>query len=387
MNERPKTSNFEPQKQTKQWGRDIPEKSEIEDEPPSEIYSDMFSIDMAPPSFGAPPPVATFAIHEPTDLKWDPNSDDQVGSPRKEESENSSRNEFMAPVENKQDSDDGVVSSPTEASTSEFATREGEDLGVHQKSDQRDAFNEFGSQSEDANHEEVNVNKNTLQQQSEENSDAFMTPPEKIQQKQPKVHRKGKESYGNVVSEMSFFEKFGSERSTEPAPIRSTEVRSIPSMRAPDPLPHSKISTLVSPEEVRSIPQHRQKQASIGFAISELSFSQKFEVEDNDDPPPVFSVTEDVNPPFDIGEEASTSEISGNNENEDMEILRQEMKILRDQLEEAHQKIKEQQMSLTSTETELQACKDSKIRLIISSSNEITRLTDTIGILAKLQRK
>jgi len=385
MNERPKTSNSEPQKQTKQWGRDIPEKSEVEDEPPSEIYSDMFSIDMAPPSFGAPPPVATFAIHEPTDLKWDPNSDDQVGSPRKEESENSCRNEFMAAVENKQDSDDGVVSSPkreesedstnafmpapkfgspsqsTEASTFEFATREGEDSGVDQKSDQSDAFNEFGSQSEDANHEEVNVHKNTLQQQSEENSDAFMTPPEKIQQKQPKVHRKGEESYGNVVSEMSFFEKFGSERSTEPAPIRSTEVR--------------------------SIPQHRQKQASIGFSISELSFSQKFGVEDNDDPPPVFSVTEDVDPPFDIGEEASTSEISGNNENEDMEILRQEMKKLRDQLEEAQQKIEEQQMSLTSTERELQACKDSKIRLIISSSNEITRLTDTIGILAKLQRK
>jgi len=385
---------------------------------------DVFSIDEPPPSFGAGmTSVAAFSFHEPTDLKWDPltNSDDNVSSPKKDGSDDSI-NEFMDPPERSvphrvhsrgKESYGNVVSEMSffEKFGNEHAAPPQEIIApsepepaavprrIHQKGkesygnvvSEMSFFEKFGSKSEEEGEAHLDISS----PKTDSTSDPFMTPPGK-----PKVHRKGKESYGMGISGASFFEKFGEDndespptRSLDPPPeIRSVpvrEVRSTPQMRSPEPSPTSKISTLVSQEEARAMPTHRQKQASVGFAISDLSFSQKFGIDMDDDPPPVLTVTEHEpeDPGFDLGEENSTSTISGNNENEELEALRAEIQNLRDELFNAQRIIVEQRSELTSKELQLQACTESKVRLLQNTSEEITRLSRIIGRFAKHQKQ
>jgi len=381
---------------------------------------DVFSIDEPPPSFGAGmTSVAAFSFHEPTDLKWDlTNSDDNVSSPKKDGSDDSI-NEFMDPPERSvphrvhqrgKESYGNVVSemsffekfgnehsgappqsilAPSEPEPASAPRR------IHQKGkesygnvvSEMSFFDKFGSKSDEEGEAIVSSPK------TDSTSDPFMTPPGK-----PKVHRKGKESYGMGISGTSFFQKFGEDnddpppmRSLDPPPevrsVPSREVRSTPQMRSPEPSPASKISTLVSQEEAHAMPTHRQKQASVGFAISDLSFSQKFGIDMDDDPPPVLTITEHEpeEPCYDLGEEASTSTISGNNENEELEALRAEIQNLRNQLFNAQRIITEQRSELTTKELQLQACTESKVRLLQSTSEEITRLSRIIGVFAKHQ--
>merc|ERR1711879_104006 len=106
-------------------------------------------------------------------------------------------------------------------------------------------------------------------------------------------------------------------------------------------------------------------------------------------PPTVLTITEDEpDPNFDLAEEeASTSSMSGNKENEELETLRVEIQGLKDQLAEAHRTILEQRSDMASAEVELQACKESKMRLLQTTSQEISRSSRIIGVFAQHQRK
>lgn len=399
-----------------------------------ESASDVFSIDAMPPVFGDERDhAAPMEFHEPTDIKWPP----QIrASPPKRDGSDDSENEFMTPVRSGpkahrkgRESYGNVVSemsffekfgntaSEDAEYTTEFKKKDGSDDStteprIHHKAQESygnvmsgmSFFQKFGEDDED---EPIPLNVSSPKSDETSSSDAFMTPPEKKSNGND-WHRKGLESYGNVVNDDSFFSKFGSTDNDEPVSVRSVEEPQVRSTRNPEELPQSKISTVISSEEAERIPKHRQKQASVGFAISDLSFSSKF-MNDDDDPPPVYSVSE-VEPssqsrygepsmslastvPYepshenveDVGEEASTSDVSGNNETDELQTMRQEIKKLRRQLEEAHRRIEEQNAALSSAQNDLQACKESKIRYIQSSSQEITRLKDVIGILAKQQ--
>jgi len=245
-------------------------------------YTHDFSIEVEPPTFGNRDSISAQNFVEPTDLNW-PQQEDEG------EVDMVVNTNAMSP-RRADGSDDSTQSSvPQPNRVGEVAEDEGSAAGrvgevtpktqdetkkVHRKAQasygnavsNMSFFDKFGDDKDD---------------KEEEDEDSTPPAPPGLQMSEPpadepqRVHRKAQASYGNAVSTMGFFEKFGNEDNNGEEPEEEEEEED-----------DEEVSEPTAPPAV-----HRKAKESYGNAVSSLSFFEKFNDDNNDVSTPPASPT------------------------------------------------------------------------------------------------
>jgi len=381
-------------------------------------YTHDFSIEVEPPTFGNRDSISAQNFTEPTDLNW-PQQEDEG------EVDMVVNTNAMSP-RRADGSDDSTQSSvPQPNRVGEVAEDEGSAAGrvgevtpktqdetkkVHRKAQasygnavsNMSFFDKFGDDKDD---------------KEEEDEDSTPPAPPGLQMSEPpadepqRVHRKAQASYGNAVSTMGFFEKFGNEDNNGEEPEEEEEEED-----------DEEVSEPTAPPAV-----HRKAQASYGNTTSAISFFDKFGGEDDeedlkmeetssqpgysdepesppsapfaaddDDPPPVMTKELPADVLLGLNNESDDSDqdetISNASRENDAAADNQTRLISNDDLEELIRlrKEKEDFNKLKKVEKEMQQLREENIRIrkvMQEEINALTRRNDDLRNKYNLARK